>query len=442
MVSKGKAPGEGAKALAQHQPAILNYTPQGGGQVPDASVVRISRMLRGVIKNETKIQPWEAMGQAEGRRLSSVDGKLKWVKVSELVGDALDEAKHERTEHLAEARRVIDYYLTHVAYEDIPCPSCQLPAAALDFVRAVAEFEPPAIQCTTCLDVKAVRSKRLDDQSIEDFKLVTYWGKILNDLARCAKIKAGTSEANQAYIELEAANRNLLVKFGNEKQTSLEGDDALQGVRQGIIDAAIRFDPLKKKNGKYCCAAFNTVAYNWCRRNSRARHRGQKRAGVYAPSIDVDNGEETSMAAMIVESAGALGVMSGKVPTAHCGDRCSLCGDVSAVDPETWQSTGFCEPCDAIAKKKKKAKPMGSAFAAGGRSVASPTLVLDMRDQLDSLPELQGSVVGFELDGMSTAWISDRLQISRVAVRKHRFAAFETLRETMTGYGQVSVLHD
>jgi hypothetical protein len=400
-------------------------------------------MIQGVFKNEKTIQAWEAMSEAEGKRLAPVNGKLKWVKVSELVGDSLIESRRERDEHLAELRHVIGYHLTTVAYEDVPCPSCQLPADALEFAKVVAEFDPPAMQCKTCLGRKAVRSKRTDPKSIEDFKLVSYWDKVLDDTSRCAKIRAGTSDANQAYLELEASNRNLLIKFGNEKQTSLEGDDALQGVRQGIIDTAGRFSPLRKKDGKYCCAVFNTVAYNWCYRNSRARHRGQKRAGVYAPSINVDKGgEQTSMAAMITESVGALGRLTGQASMAACSDRCSVCGDTSAVDPDTWQPTGFCEPCDAITKKKKKAKPPGSAFSPGGQSKAAPSLVLDLRDQIDSLPELQRQVISREMAGLSTGQISDQLDISRVAVRKHRAAAFETLRETMAAYGQVSVLHD
>lgn len=389
-MSKDKAPG-GAFSPASNMPAILlNRPPQGSVEVLDASPVRIARMLRQVFKKERAVRAWDAMSSTEGKRLSPVDGKLKWVKVSELVGDSLREARHERDEHLAELNHTIDYALTTVAYKDVPCPKCRLPTDALDFVRAVPDFEPPAIQCKTCMDRGAVRSKKTDEQSVSDAKLIKYWEKVLPDYIRCIKIKAGAADANEAYEELETANRNLLLKFGSEKQTSLEGDDALQGVRQGILDAARRFNPLKMKNGKYCCASFTTVAYNWCRRNSRARHSGQKRAGVYAPSIETlgkkyKDGGETSGAAMITSAQGALGTLS---PS----------------------------------------------------SVAHPSLILDMREKVAELPELQRAVIGFEMQGLATGEISRRLDITPVTVRKLRTNAFETLRDSMAGY--VDVLSD
>jgi len=327
------------------------------------------------------------MGVAHGRRLTPVDGKLKYVEARTLVGDGLQKAQKARDRHLADIRYAIDYHLTTVAYKDVPCGKCRLPLGAAGFAEALPDFEPPAIQCTTCLGRGVVRRRRTDATSLANAKLVTYWNSVLDDLVRCAKIKACSSGADQAYIELETANRTLLIKFGNEKQTSLEGADAEQGVRRGIIDAAVRFDPTKQKDGRYCCAAFATVAYNWCRRNSRARHTGWKRAGVYAPSIEAMGTDEegNGAAAMITSAEGALGTFSA---------------------PAT----------------------------------APTSLILDMREQVEALPEMQRAVVQAELGGLSTGEISKKLDISRAKVRSLRALAFEVLRDSLGGY--VSTLHD
>ena len=73
-------------------------------------------------------------------------------------------------------------------------------------------------------------------------------------------------------------------------------------------------------------------------------------------------------------------------------------------------------------------------------SSANPSLILDMREQIAALPEMQRAVVSLEMAGVQTGEISKRLSISTVAVRKHRSTAFETLRGTMASY--VEVLSD
>jgi DNA-directed RNA polymerase specialized sigma24 family protein len=341
-------------------------------------------MLQQCLPNERKVRSYEDMLQSKGRRLSKVGGKMKLVPIKDLVGNGLWAAKRARDAHVEDLRHAIDYHLTTLAYEDVPCSECRLPLAALEFAEALPSFEPPAIQCKTCLGRTVVRAKRKDEQSIADAKRVKYFSSVLDDWLRCCKIKVGTSDADRAYEELEAANRSLLVKFGNEKQTSLEGPDAEQGVRQGIVDAAIRFDPTRKEG-----ASFNTVAYNWCRRNSRARHTGQKRAGVYAPSIEgfgaSDPDAGVGWAAMVTSSHGALGTFSPATTT-------------------------------------------------------SPELILDLREKVAALPELEQGVVAGEMAGLSTSQIAEQMNITKAKVRKLRKAAFETLRESLAGY--VSALRD
>lgn len=396
-MSNGKAPG-GAFPTAAHQPAILLNRPMQGAVGPiEPSVTRIARMLRQIPKNARTISAWECMEQDDGRRATLVDGEVEMVETRSLVGDSLQKARQARDSHLDYIKCAIDYHLTTLAYEDVPCTECRLPLGAAAFAAALPEFEPPAIRCGTCFDRGVVRSERTDDQSKADAKLVKYWSAVLDDTARCAEIKAATSEANRAYCELELANRMLFSKFANEKRTQLEGQDAEQAVRQGLVDAAVRFDPTKQKAGKYCCAVFSTVAYWWCRRNCQARHPGWKRAGLYAQSIDAwKTPEGMDVASQITTFSGALGVIGG-------GGRHN--GRKTAV-----------------------------------KQIHTVDLVVDLREKVAALPELQRAVVEAKLDGLATGEISTRLNISRVKVRQLRNTAFETLRSTLGGY--VSTLHD
>lgn len=353
---------------------------QGTDEPIDASPVRIGRMLREVFRNERNIRAWESMARtADSRRrlVMGEDGKLHFTPVRDLVGDSLREARLKRDEHEAELRHAIDYALTDAAYEVVTCPAnCRLPENGLDFIREVAEFEPPASTCKVCSGVGSLRRKKEDKKSKAAFRRINYWGNVLDDVVCAAKVRAGVTDQNDAYIKLETRCRNLLVKFGSEKQTSLEGADAEQGVRQGIMDAAMRFDPTRKEG-----ASFNTVAYNWCRRNSRARHDYQKRAGVYAPSVEAMGTDEdgNGVAALITSSDGALGTFEALPESAH-------------------------------------------------------ELQMDIRGQVASLPSDERAVVMCEMSGMSTVEISERLNMPTAKVRRLRDAAYEALRETLTGY--------
>ena len=166
------------------------------------------------------------------------------------------------------------------------------------------------------------------------------------------------------------------MKFGNERQTSLEGADAEQGVRLGIVDAAMRYDPTRSEQ-----AQFETVAYMWARRNSRARHDTQKRAGVYAPSIESMGTDEdgNGIAAMVTSTHGACG----------------------SLEPEEGHDAG---------------------------------LKLDMAEQISLLPEEQRLVMTGELRGLSAAQIAEEMGVSAVKVRRLRSKAFDTLRESLSGY--------
>jgi len=378
LAGQDEAPSGAFSAAHTLKPAMI-IREQGTDENIDASPTRISRMLREVFLHERDIRAWEDMAStdiSQRRLMMGDDGKLHFYPVRELVGDSLKEARRKRDEHIAELHHVIDYALTENAYESVACPDCQLPTNGLDFVRAVADFEPPAMTCQRCKGQTTIRQKREDKRAKAAYRRIKYWKAVLPDVVCAAKVRAGVSDQNDAYIKLETKCRNLLVKFGSEKQTSLEGPDAEQGVRQGILDAAMRFDPTRKEG-----AMFNTVAYNWCRRNSRARHDYQKRAGVYAPSVEAMGTDEdgNGVAALITSSDGALGTFEDS--------------------PESVQE-----------------------------------LQMDIREKVASLPSDEREVVMCEMGGLSTLQISEKLDMPTAKVRRLRDAAYETLRESLIGY--------
>lgn len=430
-----KAPGNtGAFSAPTQKAAMAVISRQGSQQRLDCSPTRIARMLRTVFRNERDIRAWEDMLDSKGRRLTKVNGKLKWRPISELVGDSLKKAQSERDEHIADLRQTIDYALTEDLYERTACPDCRLPQDTKAFVREVATYEPPS-ECSTCDNAGTVRTKKSDPESKAAYKRISYFKRVLDDVIDCAKVRHGTSDRHEAYARLESRNRNLLVKFGNEKQTSVEGPDAEQGVRMGIIDAARRFDPTLDT-----MASFNTVAYNWCFRNSRARHDWQKRAGVYAPSVEAMGTDEdgNGMSALIANSAGALGVLEGSTPRPGGGDRCEKCGDLSALDPETWQPTGYCDPCTkAGVKRRKKSKgpKPGDLYDGGGSTPSAPAdLQMDLQAAIELLPEEERMIIESGFSGMSVKEISRSTGMATVKVRRLRQAAFEKLREGLVEY--------
>ena len=367
----------GAFTAPAQKAAIETFSQQGSdGEVMDCSPVHIARMLQQVFTNERDIRAWEDMKASKAkRRAMGDDGKLEWRLVSDLVGDSLADARTSRDEHIADIKHRIDYALTVGAYETLPCGECRLPSDALGFAKGVASFEATA-DCASCGGDGKVRVKRSDPTSKADFKRISYFEKVLDDVVLCAKVRARTSDQHEAYAELESRNRTLLVKFGNEKQTSLEGEDAEQGARMGIIDAARRFDPTLPS-----MASFNTVAFNWCRRNSRARHDWQKRAGVYAPSVEAmgTDDEGNGMAALITDTHGGVGTFGAPPPSLR-------------------------------------------------------SLQMDVEDQLQRLPGVERTIVSLEMTGHNVAQISRELGMSAVKVRRLRANAFERLREGLVGY--------
>lgn len=445
MGSKANAAGpapSGAASRPTVMPAMLLQS-QGSGKKLNASVTRIARMVRGVFANEKDIADLEGLPRFDGQRMMKVGDKVRRVNPVE----DLKKARVLRDDHLADLDHVLDYALTVAAYEEASCPDCQLPAAPLEFARAVAEFEPPATECATCAGAKTVRQRKSSKKAQEDFRVLSHLRKVLPDVVLCSKVRAAASDRNDAYIQLEAKNKNLLVKFGNERQTSLEGVDAEQGVRQGIIDAARRFDPFKMKNGRYTCASFGTVAYSWCFRNSRARQPGQKRAGVYAPSVEaMGRVEDGGVRGMIMKSDGAMSVVIGN-PQSNTGSKatgggrsvCHFCNDHSAIDPDTWETTGLCEACTSAGlelPKKKRGKSQPGDAPPGTPLACSDDLRLDLRSQVSFLPNEQQQVIQAELDGLNPAQISRKTGMTLMKVRRLKETAYARLRFGLSSYSE------
>jgi DNA-directed RNA polymerase specialized sigma24 family protein len=336
--------------------------------------------VRAIYSNEELIKRW-----------ADTDPSLK------RPGDmTVGEAQACRDNHIADTEHAIDYALTTAAYDDAPCPTCQLPAKPLAFALAVADFDQPAIQCPACLGLGKVREKKSDPASKEAFRVISYVKRVLPDVIRCAKIRARSPGFNEAYVELEEEYKHLIIKFSQERSTFMEpgkadgsgpGGDAEQGARTGLIDAARLFDPFKMKDGRYPCATFATVAWNWCRRNSAARKEHQKRPGVYATSIEELGGKSGvegsyEFITRISSFDGALGVRGTLEDASQQGD-----------------------------------------------------LMIDLHRHIAGLSERQQQVMSGQLRGLSVAKIACEMELSKVSVRNLKRAAIGLLKERMVDYG-------
>jgi len=379
----GIAP-KGAFSLAPGKPAKSQGAPCASDI--DASPIRIERMLRTVFINEEKIAQLEWLSSVKGRPLVRLKGEARPRYVNDVAGE-LKTARTVRDSHLGEMRHVIDYGLTTDAYEDVRCASCKpwsMPHAPLKFIRVAATASPPpgsTSMCKTCTGLGTVRSRKKDKASKLVFKRISYFKKVLETTSLCAKVRYRTSEKDSAFaalLELEE-NARLITKFGNESQTAMEGLDAEQGARMGIMDAAMKFDPTRPE-----CAAFGTVAHNWAYRNSRARKHSDERAGVYAVSLD---------------------------------DR------------------GPAE--DGSSRKELLTSPDGASSSFDESCSSSIALVIDMRNKISALPHDQRKVVLALYGGDSVVTAARTLKMKRAVVQELRDAAFTTLRDSLSGYVEV-----
>jgi DNA-directed RNA polymerase specialized sigma24 family protein len=342
----------------------LAYSP-GEAAIFSEQPVRIERMIRGVFDNEMIVKDAEGSNDPEMVEL----------------------AFKRRDNHLQDLRHVIDYSLNTLGYEDAPCRGCAsdtatFPKGTTAFIEAVGGDGVPVstvpmatTTCTLCRGLRVVRLPKEDDASKAAKKRIAYFQKVLDTTILCAKVRARTADSSEAYEVLEKDNMALIAKFSSEKQTSLEGEDAAQGAKMGIFDAALRFDPTRPE-----CAQFVTVAYNWAYRNSRARRDGEKRAGVYAQSVD----------AMVSPDDG-----SKFVDTVCAGE---------------------------------------SGFGSFVPQEADRSVVLDIREKVLQLPEEERVVVMAMMAGHTIATAADHLGLPRAKVKQIRDRAYSGLRDEFEGY--------
>jgi DNA-directed RNA polymerase specialized sigma24 family protein len=377
----------GVKPPSVSRPAIEKYSAQGVTDKGESSVIHIARLLRLIFDNATRISVLEEMRGCIGKKLDGipmVNGSIvNYDSMSELVDDSIRKAIIYRDRNIESVKYAIDYALTTEAYYDSLCSACRLPLDALMFIKIIAEFEPPNVRCDICKGLGTVRLERVDKVSVSNAKKIKHFRNVLEDTILVSKVRAKSSDSNSAYLSLELKYKQLMFKFGNESQTSLEREDAEQGVRQGIIDACQRYDPTHSK-----MASFSTVAYSWAFRNSRARKNSQKRPGVYAPSCD----------GMIRD------LESGRTIV------------------------------DELSSKQ-------GALASTSVLKSDGSLAMDMRDGISRLPKDQANVMRDMKCGFTLKQIAARHNFSTKEVSLLRGQAFNTLREFLSVY-KVEALHD
>lgn len=323
-------------------------------------------------------------------------------------------------------RLFLDHALSTTPYRTKKCQDC-------------ATATPP---CKTCGGLGTVRVQKTNHYALAAVERLKHLKKVLVVTELCAKVRAKTSESNDAYAKLLESNMGIVKKFGNENQTSMEHADAEQGAMIGILDAAMRFNPVKpecyrcssceataqipacpvcagegsledadcracngwgvkpKAGGMKCpkcnnpkmmvktsTADFKTYAYNWAYRNSRARKETDKRAGVYAPSLDamMEGSDDGESAQTVVADHGSKGSFFEGVPADNTNH-----------------------------------------------------LVMDLRHQVSQLTDEQQSVINYTLAGLSLTEIAQALGVSKATVSKIRDQAHAALKKKMTGYMESS----
>jgi hypothetical protein len=400
---------------------------------PQTQPTEIMRMVSALFTREQRIKEAEdivAVVQGQVRMVEAKKGQMlphRFETTVSLLNDDLAYANSRLTAVKAwrdftsqKIRLFLDHALSTTPYCDRMC-GC----------RNGSSQTSPLPGCKDCCGKGTIRSEKTNHYAVAATAKLKHLKKVLCVTELCAKVKAKTSEANEAFKTLLDNNVGLIRKFRSEKQTSMEQDDAEQGAIMGILDAAIRFNPvkpecyicsrpgcgekveippcgacagqgevndltcktcgglgLKPKSGGMTCpkcknprmmlktstADFKTYAYNWSYRNSRARKDTDKRAGVYAPSLDAmvsgDDGETGDKGMILHTNEGSQGL-----------------------------------------------------------------LTMDLKHQISEITDpQQRSVLNYTLAGLSLGEIAQALGVSKASVSKLRDTAYATLRGKLSGY--------
>ena len=407
-------------------------------------------MISALFTREERIKKTEDLVALVQGQIKTVEGKLKMTQhprdqetLNLLQGD-LTYAQQRLTAVRAwrdftsqKIRMFLDHALSTTPYRTIICKVC----------RKGNSQNLALPNCGTCKGTGTIQKEKSNHFAKAAVEKLKHLKKVLCVTELCAKVKAQTSEANDAYKTLLERNMGLVRKFRSENQTGMEQDDAEQGAMMGILDAAIRFNPVKPESylctrckhtaplpeceschgkgevdhedcescggwgikplpgGMVCekcqnprmmvktsTADFKTYAYNWAYRNSRARKDTDKRAGA--------------------STLGGKSVHSLEAMTDNCEEGTTL----NVVQSSEHAALGM---------------------VGGQTSVLSGTghLSMDLKTQIDSIGDAQQkAIINYTLAGQSLGEIAQMLGISKATVSKLRDTAYATLRNRMTGY--------
>ncbi len=417
---------------------IHRKSKSGGAKTyPQTQPTEIMRMVSALFTREQRIKEAEdTVGVVQGQ-IRSIEAKKsqmlphRYETTVALLNDDLNYAnarlaavKAWRDFTSQKIRLFLDHALSTTPYRERLC-----------VCRNGSSQTAPLPGCKDCGGHGVIRSEKTNHYAVAATAKLRHLKKVLPVTELCAKVKAKTSEANEAFKKLLESNIGLVRKFRSERQTSMEQDDAEQGAIMGILDAAVRFNPVKpesyicsrpdcgtkaeipacedckgdgelpgadgpvvckgcgglgvrpKAGGMACpkcgnpkmmlktsTADFKTYAYNWSYRNSRARKDTDKRAGVYAPSLDAmvsgDDGENGDKGMILHTNEGGHGLLS-----------------------------------------------------------------MDLKHQISQITDAQQrAVLNYTLAGLSLGEIAQALGVSKATVSKLRDTAYSTLRGKLTGY--------
>jgi hypothetical protein len=419
-------------------PSLIRRGTQGCAQnrsYVQANLTEIKRILNALTTRESRVARAEGRLEEANSRFKQVIGEVRQgggLEVVDVDLRARYEVAHERREReiarvtnakswreftAKKLRLFLDHALSHTPYTKSRACEC-------------------GSKCPECNFTGWKREENKNPYARAAVPILRHISRVLEETELCYKLRAKTSDSHQAFEKLLATHTGVVKKFGNPHQTAMEGDDAEQGAMMGLLDGAIRFDPTKpdhylcpvcdyqekivktrvvdpktgkkkkrfvvEKNkpcpNKKCeskspmmvqtsTATFQTVAWSWSKRNSRARKTTDERPGL-RPSIDDP------------------GLGGKKAEDGGLADQVTMVGGRAQIANDS-------------------AKLSDTLGIAG----------LDLHAQIADLEdETQKTVLRLVMDNHTPSEIALELGLSNRQVTKIRDAAFAVLRDRLAGY--------
>lgn len=408
-----------------------------GRKYAQAGLCDIKRLFRALTTRESRV------ARAE-ERLKVANEQFKGLLVEARNAGGLEVSPSDVKERYAAAHERREYEISRVnnakAWREFTAKRLRM---FLDHALSNTPYtkarECPDGKCEKCNHTGMLREETKSPYAKAATPILRHLSRALEVAELCYKVRARTSEKDAAYKTLLDRHMGVVKKFGNPHQTAMEGDDAEQGAMIGLLDGAVRYDPTepiqylcpicgyrekvkkqtveidgkirkrrKADENKMCPSAkckkrvassdepnpmmvltstaiFQTVAWSWSKRNSRARKTTDERPGL-RPSID-----DPTLGGKKAEDGG-------------------LADQVAVVDGKA-----------QIVGEKTKIEDKGLA-------------AMDLHTQIGLLEdETQKKVVEYLLDNHTPAEIAAKLDMTSRQVVKVREAAFAVLRERLGG---------